>query len=204
MEIQMLKPSIPAEAVSQPKTYQKFFSWNDMCRTCKNHVSLCSCTDRIGDTLTLKQELFLRCYTQNEVLAGNATLSYAYAYGYDLENASHTQEIDADGHEIMGTSDYDRMYSNVATMGSRLLKNAKISKFIDKFFNELLTDERVDRELAKMITGYDGAVKMAAIREYNALKQRITKKVELNTKGSQINLNDEQKKKLDLILGITV
>ena len=41
-------------------------------------------------TLNPKEELFCRYYTQNEALFGNATLSYAEAYGYGLDELSKT------------------------------------------------------------------------------------------------------------------
>jgi hypothetical protein len=204
METQMLTTSSPAPAVSKPKVSHNLFGFGEICRNCRMHATQCECT--VKEKLTFRQELFVRCYTQNEELAGNATLSYAYAYGHDLENADRTRETYEDDlgvHTIPGTSAYDRIYDNCSANASRLLRNDKITRFINQYFNELLTDERVDRELAWMITRGDGATKMAAIREYNALKQRITKKVEVNTKGSAIVLNDEQKKKLDLVLGIS-
>jgi hypothetical protein len=39
-------------------------------------------------SLTPQQELFCRFYTQNEHLFGNATLSYAEAYGFKLDELS--------------------------------------------------------------------------------------------------------------------
>ncbi|RUV40028.1 MULTISPECIES: hypothetical protein [unclassified Mesorhizobium] len=43
--------------------------------------------------LTQKQELFCRYYTQNRALFGNATHSYAEAYGYDLDKLSRDDAV---------------------------------------------------------------------------------------------------------------
>lgn len=203
MDTAMSTTSLPAQpAVLQPNRIN-YFSGGDICRGCKVHKSLCKCAlskwHDIGDTLTLKQELFLRNYVQNDEFFGNGTLSYADAYGYDLEHADQTYLKNEFGKDISGSSEYDRMYFNCAASASRMLKNAKISKHLDRMFNELLTDQRVDRELAKLIVSGGESVKVAAIREYNALKQRITKKVDLTTKGAAITLNAEQQAKLDAL-----
>lgn len=199
----MSTTSLPAQpAVLQPNRIN-YFSGGDICRGCKVHKSLCKCAlskwHDIGEELNLKQERFLRNYTQNDQLFGNGTLSYAEAYGYDLEHASRIRLLDERGNEIIGSSDYDKMHKQCGSCAARMLGNVRIQVHLNRLFNELLTDQRVDRELAKLIVSGGESVKVAAIREYNALKQRITKKVDLTTKGAAITLNAEQQAKLDAL-----
>lgn len=48
--------------------------------------------NKIGETLTLKQELFCQYLTSDHEVFGNITLSYALAYNYDLDNMSKERE----------------------------------------------------------------------------------------------------------------
>lgn len=139
------------------------------------------------EKLTPKQELFCRYYTQNSVLFGNATLSYAEAYGYDLEVLDRTYLKDNKGKDIKGTSEYDKACNLCAVDGSRLLRNAKINEFMRVCLNELLSDLVVDSELAKVIVQNDEMdVKISGIREYNKLKKRVTDKMDIVSDGKQI------------------
>lgn len=134
-----------------------------------------------------QQELFCRYYTQNSEFFSNATLAYAEAYEYDLDFLDRTRKKDKKGKEIPGTSEYDKAYNTCSVNGSRLLRSNKIQAFIRKCLNEMLTDEVVDGELVKTILqNYELPSKMAAIREYNKLKQRITEKTDITSGGKPI------------------
>ena len=115
--------------------------------------------------LNPRQEKFVRLYTQNDELFGNATLSYALAYDYNLD----TLEGEAK------TKSYDTCRS----LASRLLTNDNIQKRKIELLNELLKNEIVDAKLAELIKGGD----MMAIREYNKLKGRITDKMDISGKA---------------------
>lgn len=205
MEAQTPQTKLPAQpAVSQPN-YPQFFSATDMCRGCKKHKTLCVCAlskwHEIGDQLTPKQERFLRNYTHSEEFFGNGTLSYADAYGYDLENADRTREKDENGDSISGTSQYDKIHKQCSACASRMLSNVRITPHLNRLFNEMLNDERVDRELAKLIVDpHDRTAKLGAIREYNSLRQRITKKIDLTSLGGHITLDEKQRSVLDRLL----
>ena len=137
--------------------------------------------------LTLEQELFCRLYTQNTEFFGNATLTYAEAYGFDLDKLDRTREKDERGKEIIGTSEYEKVYNVCSAAGSRLLRNVKVQVFLRKCRNEFMRDDVVDGELVKTILqDYELPSKIAAIREYNKLKQRIIDKIDHTTKGKEL------------------
>jgi hypothetical protein len=117
-----------------------------------------------------RRELFCRYYAQGEGTFGNATLSYAEAYEYELGDINL---VDKNGNPIIHR-DYEGSYYTCAVNGSKLLKNAKVQERINVLLNELLKDEIVDAQLAKVIK-QDGDLtpKVAAIKEYNKLRGRI-------------------------------
>lgn len=173
--------------------------------------------NKIGETLTLKQQLFCKYFTQDRDLFGNATLSYAEAYEYELDKLDKTpkredgskdtdddetfedQEENGDGRPkrkrksriIPRSSEYDIAYDNCSSAASRLLRNVKVVEYCDKLLNDLLKNEKVDARLAKIIfQERDNTDALNAIKEYNKLKQRIIDKAEtkVDYKGSVIVL----------------
>ncbi len=147
----------------------------------------------IGESLTYKQELFCRYYTQNEETLMNGVLSYAEAYGFDLENMSHQMIYSTDGKEVLQESEYKLAYHYCGFSASRLLKNDKISRRINYLFNELMREEVIDAQLMKIIMKGKDNDKLGAIKHWNELKQRITKKLDLTTKGESLNVEDRNK-----------
>jgi len=139
--------------------------------------------------LTAKQQLFCRYFTQNRALFGNATHSYAEAYGYKLDELSREDAVYAPvvmkdgvetGGELITPSSYDRAISVCSTEGARLLRNPRIQELNIKLLNELLEDTVVDSELARLIVqDRDPAQKLGAIREYNALRNRVKREMEV-------------------------
>lgn len=141
----------------------------------------------MAEDTTLKQEKFCRLYTQNSELFGNGTLAYAEAYGYDLETLDRTNEKDEKGKEIPGSSEFSRVYNMCSSSASRMLRNEKINELITKSLNELMKDEVVDAQLAKVIMQDNKLeAKMSGIKEYNNLKQRIIKKTDITSNGLPI------------------
>lgn len=133
------------------------------------------------DKLTLEQELFTRVYTREGETFGNATLSYAEAYNFDLENLSDQREKDKNDQDIQGTSERERAYQYCSMAGSRLMRNDKIKEAIRALKVRLFEDDKaIDARVADIIfTGKDTDA-LNAIKHRNDLKQRITKKIELN------------------------
>ena len=106
-------------------------------------------------------ELFCQNYVNNPTTQGNATLSLAEA-----------NEMDAD---YKGTDEQKSAYNVAKSSASRLLTNANVRTRVVQLWNNLMKDEIVDAEHAKIIF-QDGELnaKMAAIKEYNRLRKRAT------------------------------
>lgn len=59
---------------------------------------------------------------------------------------------------------------------------------ITALLNEILRDDVVDSQLAKLIMqDAEPATKIAAIREYNKVRQRIVEKVDIAIQGIEIS-----------------
>jgi hypothetical protein len=123
--------------------------------------------------LNLQQEQFCQLYVNNErELFGNGVQCYLEIYGdeYQKKNKKPMQ------------------YKVALALSSRLLTNAKVIARI----NELLetggfNDENVDKQHLFLINQYaDLKTKMAAIKEYNELKQRVQKKLDITSGGDKI------------------
>ena len=142
--------------------------------------------DRTDDPLRPKRELFCRYYTQNKELFGEATLSYAEAFGYDLDTLSregvYETILNEDGEEeqkLVEASPYDKAYHVCAVEASKLLKNPDIQDRCRVLLNELLKDEVVDSERAKVIMqDRDLASKLRGIISYDKLRGRIIDKTQ--------------------------
>jgi len=104
--------------------------------------------------LTPPQEKFCRYFVEDEELLGNGTLSYEVAYNIKREG---------------------NWYRTCSAAASRLLRSVKISARISELLNIYLNDNLVDNELAYTISQKaDLGSKVAAIREYNRLKKRVS------------------------------
>lgn len=108
------------------------------------------------DKLTMRQEKFCKLFASDKEFFGNGSTSYMEAYP-------------------------DASYASARTNASRLLTNANILQRInDLLENAVLNDEFVDKQLAFIITqNVELNTKLGAIKEYNALKSRVTKKLKL-------------------------
>lgn len=116
-------------------------------------------TKGIDRKLTLKEERFCQLYTTREFFA-NGVQSYVEAYAIDLSKKG--------------------AYGAAKSGAYELLTKPHILRRIDQLLDDQgLNDSFVDKELLFLINQKaDFAAKVAAIKEYNALKQRITKKIE--------------------------
>lgn len=130
--------------------------------------------------LNIRREAFCQYFTKNQALFGNATLSYAEAYGYKLDELSRDDaKYKGKGAKRVKVeeSSYDKAYHVCATEGGRLLKIPEIQERITALLNELLRDDIVDSQLAKVITQDDDLQsKVRAINEYNKVRGRIIDK----------------------------
>lgn len=110
--------------------------------------------------LNPRQELFCKYFASERELFGNGVESYMAAYEID-----RTQK---------------GAYTGARASASRLLTDANILARINELFeSDGFTDVAVDKQLKFVINqNADFPSKVAAIREYNKLKQRITDKSE--------------------------
>jgi len=141
-----------------------------------------------SEALKAKRELFCRYYTQNAELFGNATLSYAEAFDYKLEGLSkdgvYEQVVNEETGEyengdLIEASEYDKAYHVCGVEASKLLKKPDIQERVRVLLNEMLKDQVIDSELAKLILqDRDNTNKIAAIREFNKLRGRIIDKTQ--------------------------
>ena len=129
--------------------------------------------------------MFCWYFVMNDELRNNATQCYAHAYGYDLDDEEKYPRNDAVFSETEGEagerlfgglireSSHTRAANTCGVNGRRLLTNARIQDYLIKLRNQLLSDEIVDAELAKVIIqDEDLAPKVKAIQVYNELRKR--------------------------------
>lgn len=137
-------------------------------------------TGKLGSSgLTLKEERFCHFYVRNETTRGNKTQSYAAGYGIDLDKLSGEKRKDEKG-EVIGSSDREKQETVCASMAIRLLRKAKVSKYVQQLWNDTLKNEIVDGELAKIILqNEEMPTKLGGIREYNRLRKRITEQLQI-------------------------
>jgi hypothetical protein len=106
--------------------------------------------------LTLKQEEFCRLYASSEEFFANGVQSYSTAYGQEI--------TDKKSYDVCASGAYEN------------LRKPQISARIDELL-ELrgLNDSYVDKQLELLITQkVDFKSKLGAIKEYNALRSRVT------------------------------
>ena len=112
-----------------------------------------------GEKLNPLQRKFCKLYASDREFFGNGVQAYAKAYNIDI-----TTKV---------------KYNTARTNASRLLTNANILAYIDKLLDLSLNKAHVDKQLAFLITqNANYSVKMAAIREFNALRKRVIEKKE--------------------------
>ncbi len=106
------------------------------------------------DEVNARQELFCQTYVSKDFF-GNGVESYLEVYDIDRSKPN--------------------WYKTACVCASKLLSNAKVCARINELLDEAgLNDNFVDKQLLFTITQHnDLGSKMAAIREYNKLKQRV-------------------------------
>lgn len=116
-------------------------------------------------TLKPQQELFCQYYTSSSEMFGNGVQSYMEAYDVNPQKPGG--------------------YASARVNAHKLLKMDYILERINELLNELvLNDEHVDKQLAFLISqNAELSTKLGAIKEYNALKQRVVKKIEGSLTG---------------------
>lgn len=107
-----------------------------------------------------RQELFCQLYASDKEFFGNGVETYLEVYDVDRSKPN--------------------WYKTACAAASRLLSNVKVYTRINELLDSNgLNDTFVDKQLLFLIQQHeDKGLKIAAIREYNKLKQRILEKIE--------------------------
>ena len=124
------------------------------------------------ESLNPRQQKFCELYANDREFFGNGIQSYADAYNCDLRKQGGYR---------------------TAAAASRLLKNVKVLAYINEMLDLILNDVHVDKQLSFLITqNAELGTKLGAIKEYNALNERIKGKMHLNVGGMvKLILEDE-------------
>src|SRR5688572_8866115 len=117
--------------------------------------------------LNPKQKKFAQLYATVAEFFGNGVQSYIEAYEPDQSKPN--------------------WYRTARSRASELLTNPNVLVRINELLDLTLNDQHVDKQLALIITqNADFSSKVAAIREYNKLKQRIVEKIDHTSGGKPI------------------
>lgn len=131
-----------------------------------------------GKQLKPQQELFCQYYAGygDRSLMSNGTLSYMQAFNIDAP--THRVQVKKGGKSYW---DYHDKYKSAKSAAHVLLTNNDIKARIYTLFKTLFSTDVVDSELLSVIMqNEDKAAKVAGVREFNALKGRIIKKIKLS------------------------
>ena len=133
--------------------------------------------------INIKWERFCRNFVLNREMFNNATLSFAEAYGYDLDNLSDERTVKGvteEGTTVYGPSPRQKTEHLCAVSGARLLRKAEINTRITELLRTFVaTEEVADAELARVMMQNDELTsKVQAIKQFNELRGRVIKKVD--------------------------
>lgn len=132
--------------------------------------------------LNPQQELFCLAYTTKGDMFCNNTKAYAEAYGYDLPRRQ-------DGSVDTTSSEYLACKAN----GGRMLFNPSVRTLIQEMFLAKFNEKVADAKVAEIIENGKDADALQAIKIFNDLKQRVTKKVDVTVAARPLaGLSDEE------------
>ena len=115
-----------------------------------------------------KQKRFCHLYCSCVEFFGNGVQAYVEAYNVDQCKPN--------------------WYKTAKAAASRLLANVNLLYYMDQLLEaDSLNDAFVDKQIRFLITqNADFTAKMHAIREYNKLRSRVNKKIDVTTKGENL------------------
>lgn len=129
------------------------------------------------DILSPEQRIFCELYYNPGEFFSNATWAYIKSHNYDIPMLPVSQLTTAEKrkYKVARSAAYQALTSiNIIVEGKKILK----SNIHDNFFdNQMVRTASQDK---------DWASKMAAVKEYNQLKSRILKKIDLTSEGKRI------------------
>jgi len=137
-------------------------------------------------TLTPQQEQFVINYTTKGEMYSNATKSYANAYDFNLPKKD-------DGTVDIKSNDY----ATCNSCATRLIQSASIQKRLQEIYLAMLNDASIDARLSEIAHKGNEANSIQAVKIYNDLKQRITKKIDITSANRPLGaLSDEELERL--------
>ena len=142
--------------------------------------------EELKPLLNPQQEQFCINYTSKGDFYSNAVLSYADAYGFVLKLRED------------GKVDYTQPEYNTCNVSAiRLLQTAKIKERIQNIYLEYFNDNAMDARVSEIALKGNEANSIQAVKIFNDLKQRITKKLDITTAGRPLSgLSDDELDKL--------
>lgn len=127
--------------------------------------------------LSLNEQLFCQLYFGAGEYFGNATWAYIKAYGTEVPFIPRSDL----------SAKQKRQYNVARSMAVHVLARVNIIKEGDKIVKSLFNEVDMDKELAWTATQRkDLASKVQAVREFNQLKARVLKKLDITSKGKEI------------------
>lgn len=127
-------------------------------------------------------ERFCIAYTSPGDFGGIAYRAYAEAYGIEIPT-------DDSGKVLYSSNEY----RGAQASGSRLLLRKDIQERIKEIYLEYLNNEDIDARIAEIAKRGKDTDSLNAIKIYNDLKQRVTKKLDVTTAGRPLaGLSDEE------------
>ena len=116
--------------------------------------------------ITFKQDIFCKMYATDPEVLGNGTRAYIKAFNYK-----------------------NPRIATACALAHRLIEMPKIILRIRQYLGEIggFNDENVDKNLNFLIQQHaDFKAKLGAIREYNVLRNRIKRKIDVSLKVEEI------------------
>lgn len=120
----------------------------------------------LSRTLTKKQKFFCELYATTREFFGNGVQSYIEAYNPDRSKTN--------------------WMATARSTSSEILTKPNVLAYINSILElKGLNDAHVDKQLELLVTqNADYKTKLGAIKEYNELKARVNKKIEVSVKGA--------------------
>lgn len=137
--------------------------------------------------ITPQNEVFCQAYTTKGETFSNAYKSYAFAYDIEIP-LTQDNKINYKSNE----------YAVAQNGGSRLLLKNEIQARIRAILLERFADNSfADARIQEIIEGGKDTDAIQAVKVFNDLKQRITKKIDVTSGGRPLaGLTDDELKKL--------
>lgn len=141
---------------------------------------------------TPQRKLFAKFYTTKGSTFSNATQSYAAAFDLDIE-----PKWDEEKQEFVREGQIASNYNNAKVNGCKLLTSPAVRTMVNNYLMEQLNDVTADSRLNEILIGGKDSDSINAIKVYNELKGRVTRKVDVSVAARPYSgLTDEELKQM--------